>query len=362
MKAIVKNDNGFLRVRAAPNTQSASLGIVLSGQAVEVLNVANDWAAIQLQVGGAPIVTEDNRQPVAGYMFAPMLDFGTAPVQTQQAAAGMKLGVHSMSNGRGADEADRGCKFVLCMDNFEVAARIKDSHPDAVVMMRKYLGRNFPTVQQAMDGLRGAKDPRFVYTGINEADCCGHDGADLRRRAAFDLEMAQAVKQASGAVYAAGTFAMGCPNFVSEDTCNIIREMYAPAYNSGQIAMDFHLYSPTMAHIDDAGGWIWYERRWEFLFSKCGFDPRVRGIYCSETGVDEMGAGGFPGHGASDEAFRHYCSRFIAAQEKPLVVDGQTYPSPFIGAAIFQLGGNGDPKWDAYEISRYVPVLREFYR
>jgi hypothetical protein len=266
-----------------------------------------------------------------------------------------------MTNGRGIEEADQGCKFVMCLDNFDVADQIKRKHPDAVVMVRRYWGNSVPSINDAVQGLGGATNPGFVYTGLNEADALGQDGADLRRRAAFDLALARAIQQVSGAIYAAGSFSVGTPDFTSQDTCDIIREMYAPHYNSGLIKFDMHLYSPTMSHIDNEGDTIWYERRWEFLFTRCGFDLTVRGIYCSETGVDEFGRGGFPGHGASQAEFRHWCEKFIDLQKKPLVVNGTSYPPPFVGAAIFQLGGNGDPRWDPYDIKDYVPTLRELY-
>lgn len=31
------------------------------------------------------------------------------------------------------------------------------------------------------------------------------------------------------------------------------------------------------------------------------------------------------------------------------------------GGAIFQLGGNQDPRWDGYDITDYLPALRESY-
>jgi hypothetical protein len=364
MKAIVRNDFGFLRVRAAPSTDAAILGIVAGGLTVEVLEVKDNWAMIALLAGGAPITIEESNPPApaVGYMFAPMLDFGAPPPHGPvPVSSSMRLGVHSMTNGRAIQEADQGCKFVMCMNSFDVAEQIKHAHPDAVVMVRRYWGNGIPGTADAVASLGGATNAGFVYTGLNEADALGQDGADLRRRATFDLQLANAIRQASGATYAAGSFSVGCPDFTSQQTCDIIRELYAPAYNNGLIKFDMHLYSPTMNHIDKDDETIWHERRWEFLFTRCGFDPTVQGIYCSETGVDEFGRGGFPGHSASQQDFKHWCEKFIALQQKPLVVNGTSYPSPFVGAALFQLGGNGDPRWDAYDIAGYLPTLRTLY-
>ena len=359
MKAIVRNDFGYLRVRATPSKEAVILGVVQGGLTVEVISVTDNWAMVPLGAGGAPMTIEETDQPTVGYMWAPMLDF--SPQTPTPAASKIMLGVHSMTNGRGVDEANKGCRFVMSMNNLGVAEQIKSSHPDAVVMVRRYFGNNVPPVNDAIRALGGARNPGLVYTGLNESDAIGQDGDALRRRAQFDVEMARAVKQASGATYAAGSFSMGTPDFTSPKTNEIIRTLYAPHYNSGLLKMDMHLYSPNMGHINDANGVCWYERRWEFLFTKCGFNPTVKGIYCSETGVDEFGRGGFPGHGTNQADFLNWCKKFIAVQQKPLVVNGTSYSSPFIGAAIFQLGGNGDPRWDSYEINSYLPTLRTLY-
>ncbi len=358
MKATVRNDYGFLRIRAAPGFNAAIVGIVNGGLTVEVLAVTDNWASVPLLAGGAAINIEGTDKPVVGYMYAPMLDFGNIPPPSTTPV--IHIGIHSMSNARASDETGQGCKYVMCM-NFSVAETAKQAHPDATVMVRHYWGNTVPTVDQALAALGGGHNPGLVYTGLNESDALGQDGAALRQRAAFDVGMAQAIKQASGAVYACGSFSVGTPNYVNQDTCDIIREMYAPYYNNGILKMDMHLYSPTLAHIDDDSGLIWYERRWEFLFTKCGFDPTVRGIYCSETGVDQTGKGGFQGIGASQDQFRHWVQRFIEIQQRPVTVNGVAHTSPFMGAAIFQLGGNGDSRWDPYDINGYLGTLRPLY-
>ncbi len=357
MKATVRNDYGYLRVRASPSLTAPIVGIVQGGMTVDVLSVASNWATVPIQVGGAAVFVEGSDNPATAYMYAPMLDFGAQPPPPPTV---MRLGVHSMTNSRGIAEADAGCKYVMCMD-FNVAEQIKNAHPDATVMVRHYWGNAVPTVDAALAEMGGGANPGLVYTGLNEADALGQDGDPLRQRAAFDVAMALKIKQVSGATYAAGSFSMGCPDFTNQQTNDIIRSMYAPYYNTGVLKMDMHLYSPNMAHIDNESGLIWYERRWEFLFTKCGFDPTVRGIYCSETGVDEGGLGGFPGHSATQAQFQHWCQRFIEIQQRPLVVNGVSYPSPFIGASIFQLGGNGDPRWNAYDINGYLTTLRPLY-
>jgi hypothetical protein len=359
MKATVRNDYGYLRVRAAPSTDASIIGVVQGGLTVEVQNVANNWAMVALLAGGATAMLEGTDQSAVGYMYAPMLDFGSTTLPDTSVT--FELGVHSLTNGRAVDEANYGCKYVMMMNNLVAASQVKIAHPDTIVMVRYYFGSNVPTVDTAIAALGGAKNPGLVYTGLNESDALGQDGDALRQRAAFDIAMAKAIKQISGATYAAGTFSMGCPDFTSQTTCDIIRELYAPYYNNGLMKFDMHLYSPTMLHIYDDSALIWYERRWEYLFTKCGFDPTVKGIYCSETGVDEGGRGGFAGHSANQADFNRWCQRFIDVQKKALVINGASYNSPVMGGALFQLGGNGDSRWDAYDISGYVSTLRTLY-
>lgn len=380
MKAIVTAD--LLNVRTGPSRDNPVIGMLKAGDAVDVLSVKDGWAALAISAGGAPVMLA--AQPVVAYVSAEFLDLGqgggaptqppvvappastspsTPPVTSTPASASYKLGLNTLTNGGLArQEAERGCRYFLCMNDFAGASQLKRAFPDAIVMVRRFFDHGvLPSVEQIINGLEGATDKNLVYIGLNEADQIGQDGDALRRRAQLDLDVARRIRQGSGATYAAGTFSMGCPDFTNPETCQIIREMYAPAYNAGLIAIDMHLYSPNPQHIHQPGEWQWFERRWEFLFTKCGFDPKVHAIYCSETGLDEGGVGGFKAHGTSQEQFRDWCKKYIALQNAPLVVDGVKYPSPILGGAIFQLGGNADPKWDGYDMTNYLPTLRDFY-
>ncbi|MCS6772687.1 MAG: SH3 domain-containing protein [Thermoflexales bacterium] len=344
----------LLNVRMRPGLDAPIIGLLERGQEIEVLRVEGDWAVVQLQAGSARLRTLQPNQPVTAFVFAAYLDFGTPPPT-------FKLGLNTLIRGRLAkQEAERGCEFFLCMDDFAAAAEIKRAHPNAVVMARRFFQHGVvPTVEQIIEGLEGATNKDLVYIGLNEADQLGQDGADLRRRAELDIAVARRIKQISGATYAAGTFSVGCPDFTNPETCQIIREIYAPAYNSGLIAFDMHPYSPSPQSVDQPSEWKWFERRWEFLFTRCGFDPRVRAIYFSECGLDN--GKGFKGNAYTPERFREWAQKFIAIQQMPLIVDGVAYPSPVVGGAIFQYGGNNDPRWDSYDLTDYVPVLREFY-
>lgn len=378
MKTNVTAD--LLNVRAGPSRDNPVIGMLKLGDAVEVLSVKDGWAALAISAGGAPLMLSS--QPVVAYVAAEFLDLPQenssvtpapptpspqppatpSPIPTP-ASTTYKLGLNTLTNGGLArQEAERGCRYFLCMNDFAGASQLKRAFPDAVVMVRRFFEHGaMPNADQIMNGLEGATDKNLIYIGLNEADQIGQDGNALRQRAQLDLEVARRIRQGSGATYAAGTFSMGCPDFTNAETCQIIREMYAPAYNAGLLAIDMHLYTPNPRHIDQPGEWQWFERRWEFLFTKCGFDPKVRAIYGSETGLDEGGVGGFKAHNYSQEKFRDWCQKYIALQSAPLVVDGVKYPSPIVGGAIFQLGGNADLRWDGYDMTNYLPALREFY-
>ncbi len=386
----------YLRVRTAPNKTASILGLLPQGAVVDVVRVIDGWAQVELKVGGAAMRLQNSSDPMAAYMQLDYLTFasGTPAPQPQApvvqppapttpptpapatppppkedpkpapAARSFLLGLNTLGNHNLArQEAERGCKYFLMMNGFQEAGNLKRDFPDAIVMARRFFDHGWmPSVDQVMNGLEGARHGALVYTALNEADQAGQGGDDLRKRARLDIEVARRIKQVNpGAVFAAGTFSMGTPDFTSEETCRIIREEYAPHYNSGLIALDMHLYSPNPDHISKPAEHIWYERRWEYLFTKCGFDPNVRAIYCSETGLDEGGVGGFSAHGSTQDYVRDWARKFVTLQNAPLTVGGKAYASPILGGAIFQLGGNGDRRWEGYNVSGYLPALREFY-
>ena len=362
MKATVTAS--LLNVRLKPAMDSAIIGMLPKGAKLTVLAVRDGWAAIPLQASGNLLRygPRAGDQPVVAYVSTTWLELDSAPPDDDVNRANQfRLGIHAMSNSDVAfEEARQGCRFFLCMDNFTGASELKRAHPDAVVMVRRFFPHGVvPSVEQIINGLEGAKHRDLIYIGLNEADQLGQDGDDLRRRAQIDIEVAQRIRQGSGATYAAGTFSMGTPDFTNPETCQIIRELYAPAYNSGLIAFDMHLYSPNPQHINQPHEWQWFERRWEFLFTRCGFDPNVRAIYCSECGLDQSGVGGFKAHAYSQEKFADWCDKYIRLQSAPLVLDGKAYPSPIIGGAIFQASDRGN--WAGYDITDYLPTLRMFY-
>jgi hypothetical protein len=81
-------------------------------------------------------------------------------------------------------------------------------------------------------------------------------------------------------------------------------------------------------------------------------------IISSETGVDQGGIGGFPAHNALRDEVVRWCNRYLEVQQRPLVVNGQSYPSPFLAATIFQSGDRGTQRggWAGYNVEGYLPL------
>jgi len=151
----------------------------------------------------------------------------TPPVVSPAPTDTYKLGLNTLTRGeRARQEAERGCRYFLCMNDFTGAAQLKRAFPDAIVMVRRFFEHGgLPSADQIMNGLEGAIHKDLIYIGLNEADQIGQDGNALRTRAQLDLEVARRIRQGSGAPYAAGTFSMGCPDFTNNETCEIIREL-----------------------------------------------------------------------------------------------------------------------------------------
>lgn len=343
-----------LRVRNAPRiAQETIIGLLPEGTVLDVDEVFSagdmDWASYPLTAGGVVVGN--------GYSAARYLDIqGGAP---SPAPSTIRVGVNALNRHEEVcyAAAQKGCRFFMILNNPGFASTLKDRYPDATVMLRMYWDRHMPTVEGAITRMDGCRDARLIYTGLNEGDEVGQGTVEqIRQRAEFDLALAKRIKEISGATYAAGTFSMGTPDFTKPQICSAIRALYAPAYNAGQIWWDHHLYSPRIDHVYQDGELQWYETRWQFLFTQCGFDPdSASRVVCSETGEDEGGLGGFPAHGRYGDDVAAWCRRFIEVQSRPLVVDGVSHPSPFVGGALFQVGNRED--WMGYNVERYYDNL-----
>lgn len=346
--------NTSVRVRNAPRIAPETvIGVLPVGSAIEVDQILESgnmsWATYPIATNGVVVGT--------GYSAAKYLDLQQIP--PVEYPSKVHVGVNALNRHEEVcySAAQAGCRFFLILNNPGFASALKDKYPNAMVMVRMYWNHSMPSIDGAIGRMDGCRDPRLIYTGVNEGDEVGQGTVEqIRQRAEFDIALARKIKSISGATYAAGTFSMGTPDFTQPQICSAIQALYAEAYNTGLIWWDHHLYSPRMDHIYQDDGLVWYETRWQFLFTRCGFDPDSKSrVVCSETGEDEGGLGGFPAHGRNGDDVAAWCRRFQHVQARPLVVDGVSYPSPFVGGALFQVGNRED--WAGYNVERYYDKL-----
>ena len=237
-----------------------------------------------------------------------------------------------------------GCNAISVINNFQLAADLA-ADPKLTVMARRYVSSMPPPDPDVV--FEGAQSPHVVYlTPLNECDviCYGSPG-EIAARAAWDRDMWRKMR-ARGRKYAGGGFSVGTPDYTKPEICDAMRTHYAPLYAEG-MAINYHLYSPTPTHAMD----IWYEGRWRFLFERCGFDPdpKLAGIFCDETGLDQGGVGGFAAHGMSASEIGAWSRRFLDYSQ------GNGYGNTLRAAAIFQAGNTSD--WNGYNVDYALPEI-----
>lgn len=372
MNAVVVTGDPVPVVLNAGDAESTAIGRVAGGVTIDIETVmcgTSYWGRVALNAGSIQLLGAGTTDQLYGYIAGDHFVGGLVPV----AATPMQLGLSVVYSEDAARQAAQlGCRFFSIINNIDMAIRLKDSYPDATIIVRPGIDVRgaLPGIDYLLSRLGGAKDSRLIYSGINEADQIGQGASNMSVRSSFDAEMARRIKAISGATYAAGSFSMGTPDFTSTSLCSAVQKYYAPYYNAGLFWIDHHLYSPNTGHIyrNDTqtinwNGTVqtvveheWYETRWHFFFRRCGFDPNSTSrIISSETGVDEGSVGGFAAHSCNSQDVLNWCNRFLEIQAAPIKVGDTDYASPFAGGAIFQVG---DPTgWAGYDMTRYEAAL-----
>jgi hypothetical protein len=153
-------------------------------------------------------------------------------------------------------------------------------------------------------------------------------------------------------IYKGVNFMAASTPFRSVERMTVGRDSHEATYEMPSVVP-----SAVAAFNDTPSYQSWFERRWEFLYTRCGFDPKAPGrIVSSECGVDEGGVGGFPAHSMDRAAVNAYCTRFLQLQAQPLVVNGVSYPSPFLAGTLFQ-GDPDDQRWAGYRVTSFYPLV-----
>lgn len=303
-----------------------------------------------------------------------------APPPVTPTARKVGLGLHVLANRRAWELGySKGARVVTFMNDQDGACMYADCDPakwtpdsgKCLSIYRQYHDTNPWSAQQMVDqlgGLTGNPNPQkynVIITLANEWDNdipgAGTTEDATRKFCRWSLECLDKLNAKGFYNVALLTSSTGTPDFTNDGVCKAIREELAPAINSGRVRyIDMHNYSPDMQHIYDDSGLIWYERRWEFLYTKCGVNPTAPvSIISSETGVDEGGHGGFPAHQCSRDDVNRWCTRFIEVQLRPLIVNGVSYRSPFLAGTVFQSGDDGTDKghWGGYNVEGYLPLV-----
>lgn len=365
-----------LNVRLKPTISAARVGLLRHSAIFDDVARVNDalgnsWHVLTASASGAPLRDIDNvaadaplfcAQTYAGNTFTELADQIITPPPPPPppiSSTRYKTGIWARTRfDLVSDAFEAGCRFAVIMDNFAYAAGLAERYPDAIVLARRYLAQpqNVTTVDQAIRALEGAESSKVIYTLF-----CEESGRPLEAQFRIELDTAREIERRSGARFAALTSSMGTPDFTNPRIVDIMRKTYALAYNAREMAIDMHLYSPTVDHLyKGADETRWYETRWRWLFDVCGFSPKVREVYCTETGLDEGGVGGFPAHSSSSDDVIRWVRKNEEIQSEPYA----GHPSPIVGGALFQLGDlyTGPGGWGGYAVDRYFDALKEHWR
>jgi len=286
---------------------------------------------------------------------------GNPPIHTPRGR--YRIGVNGLANFHEMERAfELGCRFGMVVNDFAFASKLMDRFPDAIVMVRRTPFNLDPRAYMAQ--MEGINDPRLIYTGMNEGDEIGHQGAVLAERIRLSIQYWEICKS-KGARHAGLTLSMGTPVIESAEDMQIIHDIAGPALEAGML-FDYHGYSPYWEHADpsNSGGWMWYEHRPREVIKRARLDPTKVRITLSEGAVDYGGGGGLLWAVKYGKMRRDQIPGFLenrrALYERPLVIDGVSYPAPELGEADFQMGRNepeGQPGWGGYALGGYMDIL-----
>lgn len=366
-----------VRFRETPG--GSILGTLPIGTPVQILDAGHDWTRVNVSGYVASQFIGRANSPAPLPLPPPVVVVPPPPVVVTQKA---RIGVNVLNRHEetALPLAARGCRFFNVLNNVGFASRLKREYPDAIVLVRQYWNKQAPSMDAYLAAMDGCQDKGLIYLGLNENDELGDDYMGIQRRFEWERGIASKLNEL-GATFAAGSFSMGSPNFLDVSICSLIKRLYAPMFNDGRIWWNHHLYSPNMKYgqvkaglplltgeeksgvvgknntpatwittskkkgLNDPIAPIWFETRWRFLFTDCGFENNGKGkIVSDETGMDEGGVGGFPSHGATSSQVAHWAD-WWRDQQSDLI---QNKPSLMLGGAIFQVGNRED--WAGYNV------------
>lgn len=280
------------------------------------------------------------------------------------------IGIHDLCCGGAADSARIGASVVKVFNDATGAAQVAEAYPGALVVHRRYFTQPISArdllAQHGIDPSGVNHKLRILVETHNENDINGFGTSveEIRRRAAYAREMlALMSKAAPNCMLLDLNVAHGTPDITKPEICKVLRDEYAPLYNSGRLWVGQHNYfksDPNNPKNYRFYGHEWFDTRWRWFFTHCGFDPRIRHILPSESG-GECGHGGMKWAGFSHEEMFDWIKYQVAIQTEPIVVDNKVYPSPVAGCTIFQRRGVRFNSWGGYEMEDYMSVVERAY-
>jgi hypothetical protein len=330
------------------------------------------WSAISRKHDGFTWMRQ-----VTSQVFVPIVTNPGTPVETPISSVqsvGMRarryLGIHDLCCAGARDAADDGAMVVKVFEDALGAIQIANKYPDKLVIHRKYF-THAPSPddlvrQHGIDPNSPSNTTRIFIEGPNESDSPGfaQEPDDIARQAAYEAEMMRLVERGAPNSRVLGFCkAHGNPDFTRPEICEAVRTHYAPLYNSGKLWIGLHNYflsppsNPKNFRFYDP---IWFERRADFLFTKCGFDPNIRHILPSESG-GECGQGGMKWAGFTQDEFESWARYYISVMSAPITVNGKQYESPYVGSTLFQRRGSLQNRWQGYEVEDYYGVIKKLW-
>jgi len=363
--ATVKSDVWFLRLRSTPELIPTNiLGAIRNGSVVDVLEVHSSGLWAKVQVNGEDDLFALKDTPHTGWVVTSLLELAPPPKPADEPPL---LGIHVIGDHKALEDVvARGCRFTVSMHDKLHTIQMARQYPNCRFVYRFWFQSN-PSVEDTIRALAPwREDPPLIFVGRNENDeGIGCDPEGIRIRAEYDIAVAKRIKEEQpNALYLAGSFAMGTPDYTNPDVCAAIRRYYAPAYNSGLLGWDSHNYIPK-TNWRTSGLSRWYLTRYRFLFDRCGFDPRVRNVWSTEGGTDEPGVGGWKSQGLTPEQYLDCIAWEMEELSAPHVLDALsgnpgTWATPFRGMALFMAGD--DAKWSAgFDVRSILPELQQRY-
>lgn len=370
----VTSDMAFLRLRALP--QGEIVAHIQNGARVEIVGKRDAWYQARF-TANYPALYQDEamttrvQAEMSGWVYAPFITLDAPTPVTLP-----RIGVNVISDGNAARAAiAAGCKFISVTFNPDLAIELKRNYPDVLVAHRaNFYKGHLPSIDEFKEkhGL-AYREPGMIVYGVNEDDQIGHSNEDIRKRAEWDRGM-WLICQSYGSRFAGGGFAMGTPDVTQMSVRDVLGVVYPPLVNNGML-FNQHTYSgsdgskvPVKQRIfstdvnritwdgitaETRQTW-WLEEREKFYVAFCGFTNAT--FISDETGMDEMGTGGFAAHGYTDVEVAAWCKRYQQIKSEPLKVNGNVVPFRFIGGALFQSGDTG--MWRGYEQQPYFGAIK----